>query len=254
MMQFTLDKRRGTFFRGIAVATAGLVALSIAGCSAEVAEKPEGTESASPHIQSDALTVSTRMADYLPGYGMLDADAIPYSSVSEMAEDADLGASGTIASFSWGRFDRHRGEATDSVDYEPIIVKLEDPEVLSGDLPHDFDGNLYIALPGFGTLEEHEQGLPIGTRVTFYGIDLEQPGLTLLEGAPEGQNVYNVIHPASLAVEVPAVDVVSRSAIAGETVVVFPLAGVVAPDVQLDDVEPGDQLPDFDALAEEQHG
>lgn len=241
MINTARTRARTRALPGILVATA---AISLAGCATSPA--PPAASNAD-ESESPSVTISTDITDYLVSMSMIHADAPVFENSDELVEVSQIGAIGEVAEFADGVLFTEG----DEFEFEPVIARLENVELLSGELPAGFDGSLYVALPGFQSAEEYAAAIAPGTRMVAYGNDLAGETTTVRAGAPADQAIINVAHPAGLGLEVQGVDAASRSAVPDVPVLVFPLESAVAPDMTAEDLAPGNPLPNFDDL---EHG
>lgn len=221
-----------------AAAIAGIMLL--AGC-ASAAPTAQNTEPVASVSSEEPLTATELVGDW----GIISADADPVSEVDELVEFSELGVLGVVGGFTQARLETNDPLGSDI--FEPVVMRLDSPEVVAGELPEGNDGHVYIALPGTTTAEEYAAAMPTGAMVVAYGNDLtrlsEVTPYTVLEGVPEGQGVFNVSHPAGLGIEVQ--QPMARSSEA-TPVLVFPLQGTVAEGVKASSIVPGEELPEVD--------
>lgn len=215
--------------------------LALASCSTTPADPPAAVASA-PAESSNARATHPS-SDYLGDWGIISVDADPVSTVNELTSFSEIGVIGKVGSFTEAQLTSEDPLGADVINQ--VVLRLDEPEIIFGALPDGNDGHAYIALPGISTAEEYAESIPVGTKVIAYGNDLttlpEDIRLEVIEGVPAGQGVFNVSHPSGLGIEI-----VNQSGRSAGPVLVFPMQGSAVSGMGVDDLLPGEGIPDFE--------
>jgi hypothetical protein len=188
--------------------------------------------------------------DLIGDWNVAGSDVEPVTEVDEMTEFSEAGVIGTVAGFTQGELDTNAPEGTPT--YSPILLKIDVSRTAAGELTDPKSEVIYVALPGTLEASEYETNVGVGTPVVVYVNDITSTspeglvGMSLKSGAPEGATIYTVTHPAGFAFEFGADDGANeRSTSSEEAVLVFPYESGVARGVGVDDLVPGEAVPEL---------
>lgn len=222
----------GFFF----AATAIIGGVVLTGCSSPGEETPSGSNVPVP-------TVSELVGDW----NVVGFDAEPVDEVSEFTSFSETGVIGVVAGFVQGELETNHPLGSSA--YLPVFLRIDEVEVVSGELA-EATGTVFVTLPGALTAEEYSKNVPVGTPVVAYINDITsrdgKVGMTLKKGAPEGTTIYTVTHPSALAFEFGRDgEAIERSVSPDQSVLVFPLEHAVAEEAGVDQLIPGEPVPEF---------
>nr|WP_201469042.1 hypothetical protein [Microbacterium hydrocarbonoxydans] len=227
------DRRSAGF---VFAAGAIIAAAVLAGCSSPV-------EAELPEMSAPVPTVSELVGDWR----IVGFDADPVDEVIDFTSFSEAGVIGVVAEFTPGELVTN--DPLGSSEYLPVLLRIDDVQVVSGELTESA-GSVFVTLPGTLAAEEYANNVPVGTPVVAYINDITSPGgkvgMTLKSGAPEGTTIYTVTHPSGLAFEFGRDGAaVERSASPDQSVLVFPLESAVAEKAGVDQLVPGEPVPEF---------
>jgi len=225
-------KLRSTMIVAVSILSGSL----LAGCSA--AGEPDAA------VEKETRTARPTSFDLGSVWGSISPDVDPVHTVDELVAFSELGVIGTVGGFSQGRLDcvdPQNGHQP----FEPMVMRLDAPIAVSGELPEGHDGHVYIALPGTASAEDYAESIAVGTEVAAYANDLttlpEDMRCQTLDGVPARQGVFTITHPSGYGLER-----VQSGAGSATPTVVFPMHGVSVAGISVDDLVPGDFVPDFE--------
>jgi hypothetical protein len=236
LQEVRMAKHNGTMIVAMSILGGSL----LAGCSA--AGEPDAG------VEKETRTAIPTSSNHGGNWGIISFDVEPVNTVDELVLISELGVTGTVSGFTEARLQCADPQSPEQ-SFEPVVVRLDAPSAVSGELPEGNDGHVYIALAGTASAEEYAESIAVGTEVIAYGHDMttlsDDVRCEVLDGVPAGQGVINITHPSGFGLEI-----VESSARAAAPTLVFPMYGMSVPEMSVDDLLPGDTVPVFEEKME----